>query len=230
MSTPQDSCAQNLAFPGIWHHEAVTVQPSLESARALAAVVAEAVGVTEAQVEQFGSLTLDIASDLWVSAAQAAASNGATYLDFLTVVDFTDALNVVAHLVDPSQPTRRILLRAGADPDGIDTLTTVFPGAAWHEREAYEMFGVIFRGHPDLRRLLLPPESTINPLRRDFVLAARLAKPWPGAADPSDKPASTPTGGSGVARKASPSRRKTLPPGVPEGWLRDAETAKEHDV
>jgi NADH-quinone oxidoreductase subunit C len=59
----------------------------------------------------------------------------------------------------------------------------VYPGADWHERECWEMFGVAFDGHPGLRHLYLPSEFEGNPLRKDFPLLARVVKPWPGLVD-----------------------------------------------
>jgi NADH-quinone oxidoreductase subunit C len=59
----------------------------------------------------------------------------------------------------------------------------VYSGANWHEREAHEMFGVNFAGHPDLRNIYLPTEFEGYPLRKDFPLLARMVKPWPGIVD-----------------------------------------------
>jgi len=56
-------------------------------------------------------------------------------------------------------------------------------GADWHERECWEMFGVIFDGHPALRHLYLPSEFEGHPLRKDFALLSRVVKPWPGLVD-----------------------------------------------
>jgi len=50
----------------------------------------------------------------------------------------------------------------------VPTVTGVWPGANWHERETYDMFGIVFTGHPDLRRLYLPEEFEYYPLRKDF--------------------------------------------------------------
>jgi NADH-quinone oxidoreductase subunit C len=58
-----------------------------------------------------------------------------------------------------------------------------YPGADWHEREWWEMFGVIFDGHPSLRHLYLPSEFEGHPLRKDYPLLARVVKPWPGLVD-----------------------------------------------
>ncbi len=65
----------------------------------------------------------------------------------------------------------------------VDSLIGVYPGANWHEREAWEMFGIHFNNHPDLRNIYLPGEFEGNPLRKDFPLLARRVKPWPGIVD-----------------------------------------------
>lgn len=65
----------------------------------------------------------------------------------------------------------------------VDSWVTTYAGAEWHEREAHEMFGVTFTGHPDLRNLYLPSGFEGNPLRKDFPLLARMVKPWPGIVD-----------------------------------------------
>jgi NADH-quinone oxidoreductase subunit C len=60
---------------------------------------------------------------------------------------------------------------------------SVYSGADWHERECWEMFGIVFEGHPSLRHLYLPSEFEGHPLRKDFPLLARQVKPWPGLVD-----------------------------------------------
>jgi NADH-quinone oxidoreductase subunit C len=65
----------------------------------------------------------------------------------------------------------------------VGTWTGVYPGASWHEREAWEMFGIRFSGHPGLRNLYLPGDFEGHPMRKDFALLARLVKPWPGIVD-----------------------------------------------
>lgn len=71
----------------------------------------------------------------------------------------------------------------------VPTITGVYAGADWHEREANEMFGVIFAGHPGLQKLYLPGDFEGYPMRKDFPLLARLVKPWPGIVDVEPMPA-----------------------------------------
>jgi len=71
--------------------------------------------------------------------------------------EFQTSLRVHAELV------------SGDDPATIDSVTALFPVANWLEREAFDLFGIVFKGHPDLRRLLLEPEFEGNPLRRTTV-------------------------------------------------------------
>jgi NADH-quinone oxidoreductase subunit C len=78
-----------------------------------------------------------------------------------------------------------ITLKADLDGDNptIESISSVFRGADWHERETWEMFGFDFVGHPGLRHLYLPTEFEGFPLRKDFPLLARAVKPWPGLVD-----------------------------------------------
>jgi NADH-quinone oxidoreductase subunit C len=69
------------------------------------------------------------------------------------------------------------------DDPSLPTIIPVFPGANWHEREAWEMFGMSFVGHPDQRHIYLPTDFEGHPLRKDFPLLARMVKPWPGIVD-----------------------------------------------
>jgi NADH-quinone oxidoreductase subunit C len=84
-------------------------------------------------------------------------------------------------------PTTFIGLTLKTDvPD--DTMTVpswvdVYAGANWHERETWEMFGILFGGHPGLSHIYLPGGFEGHPLRKDFPLVSRMVKPWPGLVD-----------------------------------------------
>jgi NADH-quinone oxidoreductase subunit C len=78
-----------------------------------------------------------------------------------------------------------ITLKADVPDDNpvAPTWSHIYFGANWHEREAWEMFGVQFAGHPHLVHLYLPGEFEGFPLRKDFPLISRMVKPWPGLVD-----------------------------------------------
>lgn len=71
----------------------------------------------------------------------------------------------------------------------VETWRDVYPGADWHERETWEMYGFDFAGHPNLRHLYLPSGFEGFPLRKDFPLLSREVKPWPGLVDVEGFPA-----------------------------------------
>jgi NADH-quinone oxidoreductase subunit C len=79
----------------------------------------------------------------------------------------------------------RVLLKADVPDDDpkVPTWIHSYAGAAWHEREAWEMFGITFEGNRDLRHIYLPTEFEGHPLRKEFPLLARVVKPWPGIVD-----------------------------------------------
>jgi NADH-quinone oxidoreductase subunit C len=78
-----------------------------------------------------------------------------------------------------------LIVKADVPDDDLrmPTISTVYAGANWHERETAEMYGIVFEGHPDLRNLYLPGEFEGHPLRKDFPLLSRRVKPWPGIVD-----------------------------------------------
>ena len=162
---------------------------------------------------------MDVPRESWVDAMTVARDElGFGYFDWLTAVDQLDAeedaggpgFDVVAHLWSLDRRAHLLLrTRVPAATPSVGTVTGVFAGASWHERETFEMFGVTFDGHPNLVPLLLPDGFEGNPLRKDFVLAARAAKAWPGAKEPGESDADS-------GHAASPGRRKTRPPGVPD--------------
>lgn len=83
-----------------------------------------------------------------------------------------------------------------------ESWVSVYPGADWHERECWEMFGVSFDGHPSLRHLYLPTEFEGHPLRKDFPLLARSVKPWPGLVDVEPMPGEEETGEEATGEEA----------------------------
>ncbi len=83
-----------------------------------------------------------------------------------------------------------VTLKADVDESmSIGTWINTYPGAAWQEREAHEMFGITFTGNADMRNIYLPGDFEGNPLRKDYPLMARIVKPWPGIVDVEPMPA-----------------------------------------
>jgi len=85
---------------------------------------------------------------------------------------------VVYHLLSIPR-NERVRLKAGVPEDDphIATVSDIWPTANWHERECYDMFGIVFDGHPDLRRILMPEDWEGHPLRKDYPLRAKEVRP-----------------------------------------------------
>ncbi len=97
-----------------------------------------------------------------------------TCVDYLEFPDAQDRFAVVYNLVSLTH-NRRLLLKVFLnDPDpSVPTVTDVWPGADWLEREVYDLFGITFTGHPDLRRILTWDGFEAHPLRKDYPLRGR---------------------------------------------------------
>ncbi|TWG53591.1 NADH-quinone oxidoreductase subunit C [Aminobacter sp. J44] len=81
-----------------------------------------------------------------------------------------DRFDVVYHLLSPTKNLRiRVKVRTDEDTP-VPSVTSVFPGANWYEREVYDLYGVLFSGHPELRRILTDYGFEGHPLRKDFPL------------------------------------------------------------
>src|SRR5437870_3128461 len=126
--------------------------------------------------EFLGQLSICIQPTLILDVCAALRSDSETpfnYLSDLTCVHYPDRkeapFEVVYNLYSISK-NERVRLKAAADGEGIDSVTSVWPSADWPEREVYDLFGVVFRNHPDLRRILLPPDWEGHPLRKDYPL------------------------------------------------------------
>ncbi|MET7393719.1 NADH-quinone oxidoreductase subunit C [Dactylosporangium sp. NPDC005572] len=173
----------------------------------LADELGEGVTAGESAGGRFSRATVDVPAARWVDAVRAARDSlSCDFFDWLSAVDeLPSGFTVVTH-VWSSTARHGVLLRAALPrtESVISSIVGVYPGAAWHERETHEMFDIDFEGHPGLQPLLLPPEFEGHPLRKEFVLASRVAKPWPGAKEPGES--------EHTVSKRAPMR----PPGVPD--------------
>ncbi len=105
------------------------------------------------------------------------------YCDFVAGVDFgeQDGFEVITHLFSTEfHHNVRVKVRVPHDDAVLPTISDLWPTCDWHEREAIEMFGIRFQDHPQPVKLLLSEPFEGHPLRKDFPLMTREAKPWPG--------------------------------------------------
>lgn len=99
------------------------------------------------------------------------------FLSTVTAVDWPDRVpryDVVYHLLSlQNQCVLRLKVCVGERSEehpSVPTVTGIWPAANWYEREIYDLFGITFTGHPDLRRILMPMDWTTHPLRKDYPL------------------------------------------------------------
>ena len=163
------------------------------------------VGAAEWTVDH-DTIQIRVSRDRWVETLCIARDDGALpFFSWLSVVDWSKEVAVGDPVedVDGLEERYEVLARVSSVSDAmgvifvatvpkdeawIDSLVAVFAGAAWHEREAAEMFGIDFRGHPYLAKLYLPDSFEGYPLRKSFALLSREVKPWPGMVNVEDMP------------------------------------------
>jgi NADH-quinone oxidoreductase subunit C len=131
-----------------------------------------------------GELTLSVKTDRLVEAiAYLRDDPGCLFkcLIDITAVDYPareERFDVVYHFLSPRH-VRRIRVKCATNEDvPVPSLVEVFPAADWFERETYDMFGVLFAGHPDLRRILTDYGFEGHPLRKDFPMTGYVEVRW----------------------------------------------------
>jgi len=126
-------------------------------------------------IEFRGETTLVIPRNVLRSVAEHCRDDKALQFNLLTDATCLDRFPMEPrfelnyHLVSISRRDRiRLRVRLSGDDPAVDSLVPVWPGANWLEREIFDLFGIRFNGHPDLRRILLPEDWEGYPLRRDY--------------------------------------------------------------
>jgi NADH-quinone oxidoreductase subunit C len=148
-----------------------------EALNDLSAYIAEKLGARIQQaVVAYGELTLTVEPDDVVAVLTFLRRD--VQCQFISIIDICGAdypsrprrFDVVYHLLSPRQ-NQRIRVKVMTDEETpVPSATGVFPGADWFEREAYDLYGILFSGHPELRRLLTDYGFEGHPLRKDFPL------------------------------------------------------------
>ena len=148
-----------------------------EALRDLASYIREKLNsaIQDASVA-YGELTLEVESGDIIDVLTFLRDD--VQCQFISFIDLAGAdypsrtrrFDVVYHLLSPRQ-NQRVRIRVMTDEDTpVPSATGVFPGAEWFEREAYDLYGILFTGHPDLRRILTDYGFEGHPLRKDFPL------------------------------------------------------------
>jgi len=126
--------------------------------------------------EFIGQLSINVTSEVIVAICDFLRTDKETQFDYLsdlTCVHYPTRkeapFDVVYNLYSIPK-NERVRLKVQTTEEGVDSVTGVWPAANWLEREVFDLFGVHFKGHPDLRRLLLPPDWQGYPLRKDYPL------------------------------------------------------------
>jgi NADH-quinone oxidoreductase subunit C len=135
------------------------------------AVIQDTLGV--AATGDGPALALTVPAGQWLTAARLARETlGCAYFNFCTAVDWKEeGLEVLARVENLDAPFALTLrTRLGAGVTACASVTSVWRGADWMERECYDMFGIRFEGHPDLRRILLPQDWEGHPLLKSYAV------------------------------------------------------------
>lgn len=152
----------------------------------------------------FGSAKVQVPATSWVESVEKVRNEaGLEFFSFLSAIDWSNQVEVGEPPEEPVAERYEVIVRLSSvrnndavilstdvpkeDPT-LPTLVGVYGGANWHEREAAEMFGIEFEGHPNLTKLYLPDAFEGFPLRKSFPLLSREVKPWPGLVDVEDQP------------------------------------------
>jgi NADH-quinone oxidoreductase subunit C len=139
-------------------------------------IVSALPGAATAHVIAFSQLTVTVLPEKIVDVVRYLRDDpGCRFISLIdvTAVDYPSRekrFDVVYHLLSPTLNTRIRLRAEASETTQVPSIIGVFPGADWFEREAYDLYGVIFTGHPDMRRLLTDYGFEGHPLRKDFPL------------------------------------------------------------
>jgi NADH-quinone oxidoreductase subunit C len=136
-----------------------------------AAVKALATIATNAKYDR-SELTITVARENIVTACQALQAAGYNFFEDVTAVDWYPSeprFQISYHLLSLSLKQRvRLVVRLDGSDASLDSITSVWPAANFYEREIFDLFGVHFGGHPNLKRIMMPEDWVGHPLRKDY--------------------------------------------------------------
>ncbi|MGD0096600.1 MAG: NADH-quinone oxidoreductase subunit C [Terracidiphilus sp.] len=131
----------------------------------------DAGALTDAKFDR-GELTLTITPEKIRAAAAALESAGYNFLEDVTAVDWfpsSPRFQLSYHILSHTYKERiRLRVMLDGNAPSVESITTVWPSASFYEREVFDLFGIRFEGHPELRRIMMPDEWQGHPLRKDY--------------------------------------------------------------
>jgi NADH-quinone oxidoreductase subunit C len=108
-------------------------------------------------------------SDLYSVCRVLRDSLGFEHITMISAVDYEDRFELVYHITSyQSRLLLELITTTPKDDPVVDSVSSIWGGANWQERESYDLMGVVFRSHPKLERILLPKDILYHPLRKDF--------------------------------------------------------------
>jgi NADH-quinone oxidoreductase subunit C len=117
-------------------------------------------------------LTITVARESIIAACEAVKQAGYNFLEDVTAVDWYPSeprFQIVYHVLSMSRKERlRLIVCLDGDSASLDSIIPVWPAANFYEREIFDLFGVHFGGHPNLRRIMMPEDWKGHPLRKDY--------------------------------------------------------------
>ena len=142
-----------------------------ENAAVKAALTALQDIATDARFDR-GELTITVPRESIIAAARAVQAAGYNFLEDVTAVDWYPSeprFQITYHILSHSFKARlRLIVRLDSLEVSVDSITPVWPSANFYEREVFDLFGVHFGGHPNLRRIMMPDQWEGHPLRKDY--------------------------------------------------------------
>lgn len=114
--------------------------------------------------------SINVEADELFKTAARLRDDGFVMFMFLSGIDYPERIELVYRLCSLDKPGSAMHIKTEVSKASpvIDSVVSLWPAANWHEREVFDLFGVVFKGHPNLKRLFMPDDWTGHPLRKDY--------------------------------------------------------------
>ena len=141
---------------------------SLEDLKEELSKVVEPANIRSRQHEKDGFFLEVEAKAKEVEALAKAALEADCFLESITAADFTEGVQIIYQFNSFSSVSRTLVRVQLARDESVSTISSIYDAALWYEREVFDLYGIRFDSHPDLRRILLPEDADFHPLLKDY--------------------------------------------------------------